>query len=111
MTTLCPSCHTPAPEIADAPLQVGGAWQCTRCGQQWDVVRLATAASYALYAAKRPIPGAREPNTLTQRQPGSAGFPLHAVALPTGGGAMDADTLAARQREGGGAPDQRRASS
>lgn len=54
MTTACPLCHTPAPTITDAELKAGGAWQCLRCGQQWDVLRLATAAAYTAYARSRP---------------------------------------------------------
>jgi hypothetical protein len=109
MTTTCPSCHTAAPEIPDAPLTVGGTWQCSRCGQQWDVRRLATAAAYGEYAQRRAIPGARELNTLTQRVAGSGGF--DAAALPPVAAivsSMDAATIAAHQREGGGAPNQRR---
>ena len=108
MTTSCPSCHTPAPENPDPPLTLGGAWQCTRCGQQWDVQRLATAATYALYAARMPIPGARERNTLTERQPGSGGFASYSAVIPPVGSSMDAATIAAHEREGGGAPNQRR---
>jgi len=90
-------------------MRVGGAWQCTRCGQQWDVLRLATAAAYASYAARMPIPGARELNTLTSRVAGSGGF-LAAGVPPVAqvGSSMDAATIAAHQREGGGAPSERR---
>jgi hypothetical protein len=51
------------------------------------------------------IPGAYERNTLTVRQPGSMG--AHAVPMPVGSSSMDAVTIAAREREGGGAPSQR----
>ena len=47
------------------------------------------------------IPGAREPGMLTT-------FGVHAVVFAGSGIAMDAATTAARQREGGGAPNQRR---
>ena len=47
------------------------------------------------------IPGAREPGMLTT-------FGVHAVVFSGAGIAMDAATTAARQREGGGAPNQRR---
>jgi hypothetical protein len=47
------------------------------------------------------IPGAREPGMLTT-------FGVHAVVFSGSGIAMDAATTAARQREGGGAPNQRR---
>lgn len=55
------------------------------------------------YAFRVPmIPGAREPGMLTT-------FGVHAVVVSGSGIAMDAATTAARQREGGGAPNQRRA--
>jgi hypothetical protein len=47
------------------------------------------------------IPGAREPGMLTT-------FGAHAVVFPDSPTTMDATTIAARQREGGGAPTQRR---
>lgn len=47
------------------------------------------------------IPGAREPGMLTT-------FGVPAVTIPDSPCAMDAATIAARQREGGGAPNQRR---
>jgi len=54
------------------------------------------------YGFKTPmIPGAREPGMLTT-------FGVHAVVFSGSGIAMDAATTAARQREGGGAPNQRR---
>ena len=53
------------------------------------------------------IPGAYERNTLTYRQPGSMGVST-SVAVPIGSGSMDAATIADREREGGGAPSQRR---
>ena len=51
------------------------------------------------------IPGAYERNTLTYRQPGSMGA---SGSLPMGSRSMDAATIADREREGGGAPSQRR---
>ena len=53
------------------------------------------------------IPGAYERNTLTYRQPGSMGAGASA-AMPIGSSSMDAATIAEREREGGGAPSQRR---
>lgn len=53
------------------------------------------------------IPGAYERNTLTYRQPGSMGADP-SVAVPIGSSSMDAATIAEREREGGGAPSQRR---
>ena len=46
------------------------------------------------------IPGAREPGTLTT-------FGVHAVVIPDSPSTMDAATIAAREREGGGAPNHR----
>ncbi len=107
MPTSCPSCQTVQPDNPDVPVTVGGAWQCTRCGQQWDVQRLATAAAYAVYVQRMPIPGARERNTLTVRVPGSGGFASYSTVIPQVGSSMDATTIAAHEREGGGAPNQR----
>jgi hypothetical protein len=57
--------------------------------------------------AARLIPGAYERNTLTYREPGAMGAdPL--IAMPVGSSSMDAATIADREREGGGAPNQRR---
>ena len=48
------------------------------------------------------IPGSREPGMLTT-------FGVHAaVIIPDSPSTLDAATIAARQREGGGAPNQRR---
>jgi hypothetical protein len=47
------------------------------------------------------IPGAREPGMLTT-------FGVRALVTPDSPSTMDAVTIAARQREGGGAPNQRR---
>lgn len=63
-------------------------------------------------AARMLIPGAREINTMMGRVAGSAGFV--AAGLPPvaeDASSMDATTIAAHQREGGGAPSQRRVSS
>jgi hypothetical protein len=54
-----------------------------------------------------PIPGAYERNTLTYRQAGSMGATASGV-VPSGSSSMDAATIAEREREGGGAPSQRR---
>jgi hypothetical protein len=53
------------------------------------------------------IPGAYERNTLTYREPESMGA-SGSVAVPMGSSSMDAATIADREREGGGAPSQRR---
>ena len=55
------------------------------------------------------IPGERERNTLTYRQPGSIGGPEFGSegAVPSNP-LMDAVTIAAHQRAGGGAPSTRK---
>jgi hypothetical protein len=63
-------------------------------------------------AARMLIPGARESNTMMGRVAGSGGFV--AAGLPPVAqvdSSMDATTIAAHEREGGGAPNQRRVSS
>jgi len=55
----------------------------------------------------KPIPGARERNTLTSRKPGSGGFASRLTVVAPVGSSMDATTIAAHEREGGGAPNQR----
>ena len=55
------------------------------------------------------IPGERERNTLTYRQPGSMGAPPSGSdAGGTRGVLMDETTIAEHQREGGGAPSTRK---
>jgi hypothetical protein len=56
------------------------------------------------------IPGSYERDTLTHRQLGSMGVSPSA-AMPAGSCLMDAVTVAERQREGGGAPSERRGKS
>jgi hypothetical protein len=53
------------------------------------------------------IPGAYERNALPYRQSGSI-RPDVSVAAPIGARSMDAATIAEREREGGGAPSERR---
>jgi hypothetical protein len=55
------------------------------------------------------IPGAYDRTTVTHRQSGSMGGPAFGSAdVPIGPSSMDAATIADREREGGGAPNQRR---
>ena len=55
------------------------------------------------------ISGAYERNTPTFRQPGAmGGSAFGSVTEPTAHSSMDAATIADREREGGGAPSQRR---
>jgi hypothetical protein len=58
----------------------------------------------------RMIPGERERNTLTHRQPGSIGGPASGsdVVGGTREDLMDDATVLERQREGGGAPNTRK---
>jgi hypothetical protein len=61
-------------------------------------------------AARKLIPGAYEPNTLTQRQPGTMGgapFGSTDTDMPVGASTMSAATIAERQKEGGGGISQR----
>jgi hypothetical protein len=55
------------------------------------------------------IPGERERNTLTYRQPGSIGGPEFGSEVTSRANPlMDAVTIAEHQREGGGPPNTRR---
>ena len=67
-------------------------------------------SNIALPSSGLMIPGERERNTLTYRQPGSIGGPEFGseIAGPPSV-LMDDTTIAEHQREGGGAPDTRRA--
>jgi hypothetical protein len=51
LSPTCPLCHTLDHTITSDSLRAGAGWTCTRCGQNWSAVRLATAAAYAQYAA------------------------------------------------------------
>ena len=56
------------------------------------------------------IPGERERNTLTYRQPGSMGGPAFGSEIASPPSVlMDGTTIAEHEREGGGAPNTRRA--
>ena len=69
----------------------------------------AESAGVAMTAAARLIPGAYEQNTRTRRQPGSMGGGLFGIdGVVTSTTTMSAETIADRQREGGGGPGQRR---
>ena len=46
----CPMCHTSA-TLSLSALEAGGDWRCARCGQHWDVARLAAVAAYAVWSA------------------------------------------------------------
>jgi len=53
-SVMCPMCHTPA-SLTQFALDAGGAWQCVRCGQQWNAARLATVAAYAAWVLDRAL--------------------------------------------------------
>ena len=53
---------------------------------------------------REPIPGEREHGMLTM----FGGLPANSRTVPDGPSTMDATTIAEHQREGGGAPNQRR---
>jgi len=61
MTNNCPLCHTSDLVSVDA---LPAAWQCRRCGQHWDPVRLATAAAYTAWAASGTLPAAEALHTI-----------------------------------------------
>ena len=48
----CPSCHTADSRVTNLAVGGGADWHCGRCGQQWDALRLATAAAYAVWLAE-----------------------------------------------------------
>ncbi len=60
----CPMCHTGA-SVTQRALDAGGAWQCVRCGQQWNAARLATVAAYAAWVLDR----AQADNRMIDRGP------------------------------------------
>ena len=63
----CPMCHTPA-SLTQSAVDAGGAWQCVRCGQQWNAARLATVAAYAAWVLDRARADSRT-NDRTQSHP------------------------------------------
>jgi hypothetical protein len=50
---VCPLCHTADEAMTTFALEAGADWLCTRCGQGWSSIRLATVAAYEHYAAER----------------------------------------------------------
>ena len=54
----CPMCHTPAPLTRHA-VDAGSSWRCVRCGQHWDLARLATVAAYAAWVVEHDRPSVR----------------------------------------------------
>ena len=48
----CPSCHTEDPSVTNLAVSAGADWRCSRCGSQWNAVRLATVAAYVEWAGE-----------------------------------------------------------
>jgi hypothetical protein len=51
----CPVCHTPDAVVTTLAVRAGADWQCSRCGQRWDGIRLATAAAYAVWRSAEAV--------------------------------------------------------
>lgn len=49
----CLSCHAEDLTMTNGAVEAGANWNCHRCGQRWDAVRLNTAAAYAVWASER----------------------------------------------------------
>jgi hypothetical protein len=47
----CRGCHTVHPSLTQELVDAGDGWLCDRCGQRWDVGRLATVAAYEAWCA------------------------------------------------------------
>lgn len=45
----CPLCHTIHPSLTATALEADGNWQCSRCGQRWNAIRVANHAAYAAW--------------------------------------------------------------
>jgi hypothetical protein len=45
----CPLCQAPHASLTDDALRAGADWQCLRCGQRWDAIRLSRVAAYAAW--------------------------------------------------------------
>jgi uncharacterized Zn finger protein len=54
----CPMCHTRA-SLTQSAVEAGGDGRCVRCGQFWDVARLAAVAAYAAWVVERDDVGCR----------------------------------------------------
>jgi hypothetical protein len=48
----CPGCYTAEPSLTMVAVNAGAAWQCVRCTQRWDAVRLATVAAYMVWLSQ-----------------------------------------------------------
>ena len=50
---ICPGCHHVDSTMTTTALAGGAAWQCARCAQRWDVVRLTAVSAYEAWIANR----------------------------------------------------------
>ena len=51
----CPLCHTMHPSLTAAAIEAGGDWQCSRCGQRWNAVRLTNDAAYGAWIVEHDV--------------------------------------------------------
>jgi len=49
----CPACHSAHPSLTMLAVSTGATWQCARCFQRWDAVRLAAVAAYRAWLGVR----------------------------------------------------------
>jgi hypothetical protein len=61
--------------MTNVAVGAGAGWRCARCGQQWDAVRLATVAAYAVWLSEHtaaasvdPAPHARSAVIVSQKR-------------------------------------------
>jgi hypothetical protein len=52
---ICPGCHTPERSLTMEAVNAGAGWQCSRCTQRWDAVRLAAVAAYMAWLSKHAV--------------------------------------------------------
>ena len=52
---ICPGCHTAEPSLTMDAVNAGATWQCRRCTQRWDAVRLATVAAYMAWLSQHAV--------------------------------------------------------
>ena len=47
--------------MTNVAVGAGADWHCQRCGQQWDAVRLATIAAYAVWLSEHTMAASVDP--------------------------------------------------
>ena len=52
---ICPGCHTAEPGLTMVAVDAGAGWQCARCTQRWDAVRLAAVAAYMAWLSEHAV--------------------------------------------------------